>query len=113
MKSTDNLDGFLKKSFQKVEKDIADDGFTDKVLGKLPIVESSLKRNLILYLACIISVLIFIISGGYQVLLLSINVILRNGFHSLKPSLISFVVIMVFIGVSFCIARNEYDKNIV
>jgi hypothetical protein len=113
MKSTDDFDGFLKTSFQKIEKDIKDDGFTDKVLGNLPIVESSLKRNLILYLACTISVSIFIISGGYQSLLLSINDILRDGFHSLKPSLISIVVIMVFIGVSFCIARNEYDKNIV
>ncbi len=113
MKSTDDFDGFLKNSFQKIEKNIADDGFTDKVLGNLPIGESSLKRNLLLYLACIISVLIFIISGGYQSLLLSINDIIRNGFHSLKPSLISFFVIAIFIVVSYCIARNEYDKNIV
>ena len=113
MKSTDDFDRFLKTGFQKIEKDIADDGFTEKVLGNLPIVESSLKRNLILYLACTIAVLIFIISGGYQTLLLSINDISRDGFHSLKPSLISLVVIMVFIVISICIARNEYDKNII
>jgi hypothetical protein len=113
MKSDDGFDGFLKNSFQKVEKEIADDGFTEKVLANLPVVESSLKRNLILYLACVISVLIFTISGGYQSLLLSANDILRNGFHSIKPSLVSFVVIGIFIFVSFCIARNEYDKNVV
>jgi hypothetical protein len=113
MKNTDDFDGFLKDSFQKIGKNIEDDGFTDKVLGNLPIVESSLKRNLILYLACTISVLIFIFSGGYQSLLLSITDILRNGSHSLRPSLLSFVVIIVFIGVSFFIARNEYDKNII
>jgi hypothetical protein len=113
MKSIDDFDGFLKTGFLKIDNKIADDGFTDKVLSNLPVVESSLKRNLILYLACTISVLIFIISGGYKSLLLSVNDILRDGFHSIKPSLVSLVVILVFIGVSFCIARTEHDKNIV
>jgi hypothetical protein len=111
MKSVDDFDGYLKNSFQKIENNIADDGFTDKVLRNLPIAESSLKRNLILYLACTISVLIFLISGGYKSLLIAANDIFRNGLHLIKPSLISFVVILVFIGVSFCIARIEYDKN--
>ena len=113
MKSIDDFDRFLKNNFQKVEINIEDDGFTDKVLRNLPLVETSLKRNLILYLACTIAVLIFIISSGYKSLLMSMIDIFSNGFHLIKPSLISVVVISVFIGVSTCIARIEYDKNIV
>ncbi len=113
MKSIDDFDVFLKNNFQKVENNITDDGFTDKVLRNLPIVESSLKRNLMLYLACTISVLIFIISSGYKTLLMSMIEIFSNGFHLIKPSLISLVVISIFIGVSFCIAKTEYDKIIV
>lgn len=113
MKNIDDFDVFLKNNFQKVENNITDDGFTDKVLRNLPIVESSLKRNLILYLACTISVLIFIFSSGYKSLLMSMIDIFSNGFHLIKPSLISLVVISVFVGVSFSIARIEYDKIIV
>lgn len=110
MKRTDDFDGFLKNSFRKVEYKIEDDGFTDKVLRNLPVVESSLKRNLILYLACIIAVSIFIFSSGYKSLFLSVNDIVRDGFHMVETSLISFIVISVFIGVSLGIARIEYNK---
>jgi hypothetical protein len=112
MKSIDDFDVFLKNTFQKAENNIPDEGFTDKVLRNLP-VESSLRRNLILYLACTISVLIFIISSGYKSLLMSLIDIFGNGFHLVKPTIISLVVISIFIVVSFCIARMEYDKNIV
>ncbi len=113
MKGIDDFDRFLKNNFQKVENNITDDGFTDKVLRNLPLVETSLKRNLILYLACTISVLIFIISSGYKSLLMSIIDIISNGLLMQKPSIISLVVILIFITVSFCIARTEYDKIIV
>ena len=113
MKSIDDFDRFLKNNFQKVEMNIEDSGFTDKVLRNLPLVESSLKRNLILYLACTIAVLIFLISSGYKSLLLSMIDIFSNGFHLIKPSLISVVVISAFIVISTFIARIEYDKSIV
>jgi len=115
MKSTDDFDKFLINNFQKDENHIEDGGFTDKVLRNLPLVEPSLKlkRNLILYLACTIAVLIFIISSGYKSLLISMTDIFSNGFHLIKPSFISVVVILIFIGVSACIARIEYDKNII
>ena len=111
MKSIDDFDVFLKNNFQKAENNIEDDGFTNKVLRNLP-VEPSLRRTLILYLACSLSALIFIISSGYKSLLMSLIDIFNYGFHLIKPSLISLVVVLIFIGVSFSIARMEYDKNI-
>jgi hypothetical protein len=113
MKSMDDFDEFLKDNFQKVENIIPDDGFTEKVLGNLPIVETSLKRILILYLACTVSVFIFIISNGYKSLILSMTDIFSNAIHMIKPSLISLVAISVFVVVSFCIARVEHDNVIV
>jgi|WetSurSiteA1Bulk_404760.scaffolds.fasta_scaffold175930_1 hypothetical protein len=113
MKNIDDFDRFLKDNFQKGEINIPDDGFTDNVLRNLPKSEPSLKRNLILYLACTIAVLIFIISSGYKSLFMSMIDVFNNGIHMVRPSLISFVVISVFIGVSICIARIEYDKNLV
>jgi thiamine transporter ThiT len=112
MKNIDNFDVFLKYILQKDENNIADEGFTDNILRNLP-VEPSLRRNLIIYLACTVSGLIFIISSGYKSLLLSLIDIFSNGFHLIKPSLISLVVVSIFIGVSLCLARMEYDKNIV
>jgi len=41
---------------------------------------------------------------------LSLFDIVSNEIHLAKPSLISLVVISVFISVSICIARVEYEK---
>ena len=111
MKSIDEFDEFLKDRFQRIYNNVEDEGFTEKVLANLPESESSLKRNLILYLACIVSVSVFIISSGYKSLLMSINDIARNGLHSTQQSLIPLVVVAVFISISFCIAGVEYHKN--
>jgi hypothetical protein len=114
MSKTDDFDKFLKSRFQKTEYHIADEGFTERVISNLPTNRLfPIKRNFILYLSSTLSVLIFFISSGYKSLLISIIEILTNGFHLIKPSFISFVVILVFIGVSLYIARIEHDKNLI
>jgi hypothetical protein len=73
----------------------------------LPEDEPGLSRNLNLYFACSIGVFIFVLSNGYKALLTSILELFSNGIHLLKPTMISFI------GVSFCIARIEYEKQII
>jgi hypothetical protein len=112
MKNADDFDEFLKTRFQNTETKIEDNGFTEKVLHNLPLVESSLRRNLILYLACAIAAFIFVISSGYKSLLMSVMVIFNDGLQLDKASFSAFVVITFFIGVSIFIARIEYEKEI-
>jgi hypothetical protein len=112
MKNADEFDEFLKTSFHKIDRNIADDGFTEKVLHNLPMVEHSLRRNLILYLACAIAGFIFVISSGYKSLLMSVMVIFSDGLHLNNHTYTAVVVITFFIGVSIFITRIEYEKNI-
>jgi len=112
MKNIDAFDGFLRNNFLKAKLNIADDGFTKKVLRNLPMVEHPLRRYLILYLACLIAVFIFVISSGYRSLFMAMIDIFSNGVNLTKPSAISLVVVAVFTGASICIARIEYEGNI-
>jgi len=113
MKNMDEFDGFLKKSFQETGRYIEDDGFTERILRNLPMVEQPLRRNILLFLACIIAVFLFVISSGYKSLFMAMMEIFGNGVNLIKPSMISIVILSIFIGVSMCIARIEYEKNIV
>ena len=112
MKNVDDFDEFLKTGFRKMETNIEDNGFTEKVLQNLPIDEYPLRRNLILYLACAIAAFIFVVSSGYKSLIMSVMLIFNNGLYLNKHSIIAFVVITFFIGVSIFIARIEYERNI-
>ncbi|HEX2394632.1 MAG TPA: DUF5056 domain-containing protein [Bacteroidales bacterium] len=111
MKSMDDFDKFLKNKLQRTEINIADDGFTEKVLDRLPVDEPALSRKLILYFACSIGALIFVVSNGYKSLLISMIDLFSNGIHLIKPTLISMVVISAFAGISFCIVRIEFEKQ--
>jgi hypothetical protein len=115
MGKNDDFDLFLKESFQKEACNIKDEGFTDKVISRLPAPVSGryipFKRNLILLTLSILSVLIFIISNGYKSLFNSFFDLYSNGLYLTKPSLISLVVISVFISVIFFITRIEHDRN--
>ena len=114
MSKTDEFDSFLKSSFEKNKHDIADDGFAEKVISGLPANRIPLKnRKFILYFSGALSAFIFYISNGYKTLLLSIIDIFSNGFHCIKPSLISFFVILVFISVSFIISRIEHNEDLI
>jgi hypothetical protein len=112
MSKNDDFDKFLKDIFQKDNRLIKDEGFTEKVISNLPARRSiSLKRNGILFIVSILSVSIFFISTGYNTLFNSIFEILNNISYLIKPSLISVIIICVFISVQFCIAKIEYDKD--
>jgi len=101
MSKSDDFDKFLKNSFQKVESSIKDEGFTEKTISNLPSIGFiSFKRNIILFVVSVLSVLIFIISSGYKSL-----------FNLIRPSLISFFIIAFFISVLYYIASIVYDKN--
>jgi thiamine transporter ThiT len=112
MNKNDDFDNFLKSNFQKSKRTIDDDGFTQRVLSNLPANRAfTIKRSIILYLASIISVLVFFISSGYKSLLVSLIDIINNGSHLVMPSLLSFFVIAVFFGTSFYIAKTEDNKT--
>ena len=112
MNKDDDFDQFLQSEFRKAESKIADEGFTQQIVSKLPMQKlRPKKRNYILYLSSIIPVFIFFISSGYKSLLISLIDLFNNGFHLVKPSFISLFVISVFISISCCIAWNEYNKN--
>jgi hypothetical protein len=113
MKGKDDFDEFLNDKFQKSQFNIEDEGFTDRIVSNLPACEVFIiKRKYIIYLAGILSFLIFLVSGGCKSLIISMIDIFNNGIHRINPSsLSSLVVLSVFIGISFFIARIEYNKN--
>jgi len=113
MSETDEFDNFLKNGFEKEKNDITDDGFTEKVISGLPSDRILINRKFILYFSGALSAFIFYISNGYKSLLLSIIDILSNGFHSIRPSLISFFVVLVFISVAIIISRIEHDEDLI
>jgi len=114
MSKTDEFDKFLKSSFEKNNSIITDEGFTEKVISHLPTKRVfTINRNFILYLSGAISVLIFFISSGYKALYFSVTDIFNNGFHLIRPSLTSLIVILVFISVSFIISRIEYNDDLI
>ena len=54
MSKTDEFDKILKNGFEKSHNAIPDEGFTEKVIARLPAKGNSLlSRNLILFLSCI------------------------------------------------------------
>lgn len=114
MSRPDDFDELLKSSFEKTNYNIADEGFTEKVISQLPAHRNfTINRNFILYLSGLLSVLIFLISNGYKAIFASLNDIFANGFHAITLSLNSFFVIAVFITVSFIISRIEHDDNLI
>ena len=114
MGKTDDFDQFLKKRFEETKTTIADEGFTKKVMSNLPTKRVfTINRTFILYLSGILSILVFIISSGYKALFYSLIDIFTNGLHMIRPSFISFFVIIVFLSVSFIISRIEHDDTII
>ncbi len=114
MSRPDDFDKFLKSSFEKTKYNIADEGFTKRVISQLPGHRIfTINRNFILYLSGALSVLIFFISSGYKAIFASVSDIFTNGFHAITLSLNSFLVIAVFISVSFIISRIEHDDNLI
>jgi hypothetical protein len=114
MSKPDDFDKFLKSGFEKSKSHIADEGFTEKVMSRLPTTRIfTINRNFILFLSAILSVFIFFISSGYKAVFISVTEIFNNGFHMVRSSLISLLVISVFISVSFIISRIEHDDNLI
>lgn len=114
MTNADDFDEFLISSFEKTNNNIADEGFTKKVIVHLPPKRIfSTDRNFILYLSGALAVLIFFLSSGYKAIIASVSDIYNNGFHATALSLNSFFVIAVFIGVSFIISKIEHDENLI
>ena len=114
MSNADDFDKFLKGSFEKINYNIADEGFTKRVTDNLPTNRIfSITRNFILYLSGTLAVLIFFISSGYKAIFASLSDIYTNGFHAITLSLNSFFVIAVFIGVSFIISKIEHDESLI
>ncbi len=112
MNKNNNFDKFLKRRFQKSVCDIKNDGFTEKVLSKLPITNTySIKRNLIIYALGILSVLIFFISEGFNLLIYSINEVVNKSKHLITPSFLSIFVIIVFLGMIAYLSSIEYDRK--
>ena len=114
MSNDDDFDEFMKSSFEKTNHNLADDGFTEKVISQLPKRRIfGINRNFILYSSGALSVLIFFISSGYKAIFASLSDVFANGFHSITSSLNSFFVIAVFISVSFIISRIEHDEKLI
>lgn len=114
MSNTDDFDEFLKSSFKKNNCNIADEGFTERVISNLPAKRIfTINRSLILYLSATLAVFIFFISNGYKAIFDSVTDIFNNGFHAITLSLNSFFVIAVFLSVSFIISRIEQDESLI
>lgn len=112
MKGKDDFDKFLNNKFQESQFNIEDEGFTHRLISNLPASEVLIiKKKCIIYLAGILSFLIFLVSGGCKSLIISMIDIFNYGIHRINPSLTSVVVLSVFIGISFFIARIEYNKS--
>ena len=114
MTKTDEFDEFIKSGLEKNKYVIEDEGFSKRVISNLPANRIPLiNRKSILYFSGALSVFIFYISNGYKSLILSMIDIFNNGFNLIKPSMNSFFVILVFIGVSFIISRIEHDEDLI
>lgn len=114
MSKTDDFDKFLKNSFEKSDYNIADDGFTEGVISNLPTNRIFLSnRNFILYLTSLLSFLIFFISSGYKSLVYAAIDIFHNGFHLIRPSFNSILVIVALVSVSVVISRVENNDNLI
>ena len=114
MSETDDFDEFLKSGFEKNNFNMADEGFTERVISNLPAKRVfTINRNFIIYFSAALSVLIFFISSGYKAILLSVTDILNHGFHPVSSSLMSVFVILVFISVSFIISRIEHNEDFI
>jgi hypothetical protein len=114
MRKTDEFENFLKRELEKNKYAITDNGFTEGVISNLPTNTDFLfNRKVILYISSALSVFVFFISNGYKALILSIIDIFNNGVHWIKPTLISFFVILVFLTVSFIISRFEHYEDLI
>ena len=112
MNKNDDFDKFLKKRFQKAKYNIKDDGFTERVISKLPIINTYwIKRNFILFAFGVFSVVIFFTSEGFKLLINSINEVVNKSEHLIMPSFLSIFVIIVFLGIVAFLAGIEYDRK--
>jgi hypothetical protein len=97
MNITDDFDKFLEEHFQNAKYDIKDEGFSEKVISNLPNHrDSSVKRNIILFISCIFSLIIFIVAGGSQPIISSTIEIINKSSHLLIPSVTSLIVFISF-----------------
>lgn len=112
MNKKDNFDKLLIGKFQETKPYTEDNGFAERVLASLPAKKSfRLNRSLIFYSIEVLSLLIFLLSGGIKTLISSIADVYNNTSHLLKPSLISVFIVLVFICIPFFTARIEYNEN--
>ncbi|UCH14163.1 MAG: DUF5056 domain-containing protein [Bacteroidales bacterium] len=112
MNKNDDFDKFLKNRFQKARYKIKDDGFSEKVISNLPkISDYSIRRNFVIYVFGILSVVLFFISNGFKSLIISVIEVLNNSSHLITPSLMSLIVIMAFLSIIVFITGLEYNRS--
>jgi len=112
MNKNDDFDKFLKNRFQKAKFNVKDNGFTERVISNLPKLRYySIKRNIVLFISGILSIVLLFILNGFITLTISIIEVLNNSSHLTKPSLMSLIVIVVFLSIIVFITGLEYNKS--
>lgn len=83
-----------------------------KLLSGLPKVRDySIKRNIVLLISGILSVVVFFILGGFRSLISALIEVLTNSSQILMPSEMLLIVIITFSLIVVFIAGLEYNKN--
>jgi hypothetical protein len=114
MSKIDDFDDFLAKEFRETRKETEDNGFTERVLAGLPAKKRFVPgRNIIIYPISIVSVIIFLVSGGMRLLTVALANLFSNGIHLTLPTFTTVFVILAFISIPFFIATMEHEGSTV
>lgn len=112
MKRNDCFDKFLEKRFQNAKYNIEDDGFSEKVISHLPKHRDySVKKNIVLFISCIFSVIIFIVVGGFEPIISSTIDIINNSSHLLTLSATSIIIVISFLLIIAITTGLRYNRS--
>lgn len=106
----DQFDETIHKFFKKYNKEVADNGFSDKVIQKLPYLP---KNMWILYSAYVIGILVFVFIGSYKWLITQIYLFLLSSCSLQIPSLVS---LLSFLSIGFFIwlfVKISFDESFI
>ncbi len=107
MDMTDDSERLLQQFFSEAARQqIADDGFTERVMQQLPVRKPAVSRNFLRLwtLACVaVYVVLFVVLDGWQLLLTHVEVLVRTaltGSITFNPMMAVAVVFgLLFVGV--------------
>jgi polyferredoxin len=104
------LDNKLKEFFKNKKTEIDDNGFSNKVLRKLP---ESHSYNYIINLSLFAGLLVFVFSGGYQATMNLFLSFLNSISYFYMPSVESAVASLTLCVVILVVIRSIFEESVI